>query len=682
MPRPLPFQVATFVGAFLLFLIQPILAKQILPWFGGAPAVWTASLLFFQTGLTAGYVYAHALGRLNIKWQTRIHVLLLVGAAATLPILVSAYWQPVAGGDASPAWRVVFTLAATAGIPYVLLSATAPLLQSWWRLASRQEPYRLYALSNAGSLLALVAFPALVEPALTVPRQATFWTVGYAAFVIACGFTARTCSGVLAGREEDEADDGRRSGAGDYLVWILLSACGAGLLSATTNQLCQDVAVVPLLWLLPLAVYLVTFILTFGGYFPRRTARALLVVGALSSLVVTVFAESTPLVWQVTAFLVLLGGACMVCHGELVASRPAGRHLTGFYVAMSAGGAIGGAAVALLAPRLFTSFAELPLLVIVALMVALVPPSRSTSGPRHNGPALAMLWAIPTLAFGVSIQFLPGSDTKGTSQVEAHRDFFGILRVQDHDVDRPDSWRALYSGRVLHGLQMKDPAERRTPTTYFAAGSGVAVAFEEHPRRIENKPLRAAVVGLGVGTIAAWGRAGDEVVFYELNPAIVNLARRHFTFLSDSSARTRIVLGDARLSLEREMTDPANHGTYDLIVVDAFAGDAVPVHLLTRECFAVYLLALAPSGAIAFHISNRHVNLGPPVAGLAAEAGLSAVAVSTATTNRLTRTSDWVLLSRDAAFLNRASSRGGVPLSATPQVVWTDHYNSIVGLLR
>jgi spermidine synthase len=254
--------------------------------------------------------------------------------------------------------------------------------------------------------------------------------------------------------------------------------------------------------------------------------------------------------------------------------------------------------------------------------------------------------------------------------------------VQDRELDQPQASRALYNGRVLHGMQMTDPATRRTPTTYYAAGSGVAVAFEEHPRRLANLPLKAAVVGLGVGTVAAWGRAGDEIVFYELNPAILDFARRYFTFLDDSPARTRVVLGDARLSLEHEMIDSANHGTYDLIAVDAFSGDAVPVHLLTRECFDLYLRALAPSGVLAIHISNRHLDLGPPVRGLVAEAGLSAVEVRTANTDGNTLVSDWVLISADAGFLERAMGRGGVRLGDQPQVVWTDHYNSIVRLLR
>ena len=686
MRQRLPFQIATFVSAFLLFLVQPILAKQLLPWFGGAPAVWTACLLFFQLGLTAGYLYAHVLGRLPIKWQASLHLVLLLAALVTLPMVVSASWKPGEPGvPVSPSLHVVLTLIATAGIPYVLLAATAPLLQSWWRRSSGEEPYRLYALSNAGSLVALLSFPTLVEPVLTVSKQALVWSSIYVAFVLLCAGAAWVARRAPAGHFVDArpAEDDRRPGAGDYAIWILLSACGSALLAATTNQLCQDVAVIPLLWLLPLAVYLITFIVTFGGRYPRFASTVVLVLGAVAALLATKYTAEMPLLLQIVAFLVLLAGACMVCHGELVAARPAGADLTSFYLAMSVGGVLGGVFVALAAPRLFTSFAELPIVVMLALMVAMLPASRIAASQSRHRLALAGIWLLPAIALGATIPFLPDLQTDNAELVAARRDFFGILRVQDHDRDALDPWRGLFHGRVLHGAQLTRPDRRRMPTTYYVEGSGIALAFEQHSRRIAGLPIRVGVVGLGTGTVAAFGREEDSLDFFELNPNVIDVARRFFSFLDDSRAQVRIIPGDARLSLERELAGEPSRLPYDLIVIDAFAGDSVPVHLLTRECFALYARALAPGGVVAVHVSNRHIDLVPPVHGLAVWAGLSAVGLSfDGWSGPLGGRSDWILLSSDGGFVTRAVAGGAYPLEGSSSVLWTDDYSSIVRLLR
>ena len=686
MRRQLPFQIATFVSAFLLFLVQPILAKQLLPWFGGAPAVWTACLLFFQLGLTAGYLYAHVLSRFSIKWQAALHIILLLAALLTLPIVVPAAWKPGEPGvPAAPALHVVLALMATAGIPYVLLAATAPLLQSWWRQSSGKEPYRLYALSNAGSLVALLSFPTLVEPVLTVSMQAFVWSSIYVAFLLSCAGAASVARRAPSGSEaySRETSDDRRPGAGDYAVWILLSSCGSGLLAAATNQLCQDVAVIPLLWLLPLAVYLVTFIVTFGGRYPRFASMVVLVIGAVAALLATKYTAEMPMLLQIAAFLVLLAGACMVCHGELVAARPTGAGLTSFYLAMSAGGALGGAFVALAAPRLFTSFTELPIFVLIALMVAVLPASRLAAGQSRHRMALAFFWVLPAVALGVSIPLLPSVQTIDGELVDARRDFFGVLRVRDHGQDSLNPWRGLYHGRVLHGAQFIRSDTRGTPTTYYVDGSGIALAFAQHSRRLAGLPIKAGIVGLGTGTVAALGREGDELVFFELNPNVTDIARKSFSFLGDSRAHTRVVPGDARLSLERELANEPSRAPYDLIVVDAFAGDSVPVHLLTRECFALYVRALAPGGVMVVHVSNRHIDLSAPVHGLAAWAGLSAAELSfDGSSAPLGGRSDWILVTGDAAFLKRAIAGGAAPLESSSSVLWTDDYSSILRLLR
>ncbi len=684
MRERLPFQIATFVSALLVFLVQPILARQLLPWFGGTPAVWTACLLFFQLARTAGYLYAHLLSRFPVKWQTGSHIVLLLGALVTLPIVVPAGWKPgLSGVPESPSLHVVFALAATVGVPYVLLAATAPLLQSWWRRSSGEEPYRLYALSNAGSLVALLSFPTLVEPWLTVSAQAIVWSSIYAVFVLSCGGAASVARRATAGGTAGRGTTGNRpAGVGDFAIWILLSACGSGLLAATTNQLCQDVAVIPLLWLMPLAVYLLTFILTFGGSYSRFGSTVVLAVGSIAALLATKYTAEMPILLQIAAFLILLAGACLLCHGELVAARPRGSDVTSFYLAISAGGAIGGAFVALAAPRLFTSFTELPVFVLMALTVALMPASRAAAAASHQRLTLACLWLLPAIAVGVSIPFLPGLDPDDAQVVEARRNFFGILRVRDHNPDALDPWRGLYHGRVLHGAQFIRPDQRATPTTYYVEESGVGFAFQQHSRRLAGLPVRAAMVGLGAGTVAAFGREGDELVFFELNPDVTEIAQKYFSFLAGSRAATRVVPGDARLSLEREM-ETRDHRPYDLIVIDAFAGDAVPVHLLTRECFALYARALAPRGVIALHVSNRHIDLSAPVHGSATWIGLSSVRFwFDGRSAPLGGRSEWMLLSRDTAFLNRAIEGGGVSMEGSPSVSWTDDYSSLLRLLR
>jgi spermidine synthase len=430
-------------------------------------------------------------------------------------------------------------------------------------------------------------------------------------------------------------------------------------------------------------VYLITFIVTFGGTYPRFASTMVLILGAAAALLATKYTAEMPILLQIAAFLVLLAGACMICHGELVVARPAAVNLTSFYLAISVGGVLGGAFVALAAPRMFTSFTELPIFVLVALMVAVLPASRLAAGPSRHRVTLALCWLLPAIALGASIPLLPGVQTDDGELVESRRDFFGVLRVRDHDPNSLDPWRGLYHGRVLHGAQFARPDMRRTPTIYYGDGSGVALAFEQHSRRLAGLPMKAGIVGLGTGTLAAFGREGDELVFFELNPNVTDIARKSFSFLGDSRAHTSVVPGDARLSLERELAHELDRAPYDLIVIDAFAGDSVPVHLLTRECFALYARALAPGGVVVVHVSNRHIDLSAPVHGLATWAGLSAVELFfDGRSAPLGGRSDWILVSGDAEFLKRAIAGGASPLEGSSSVLWTDDYSSILHLLR
>jgi hypothetical protein len=675
------FRFATFLGAFLVFLVQPLVGKQILPWFGGAPAVWSTCLLFFQIGLVLGYAYAHALGRLTPRLQARLHVGLLAVSTLLLPISVSQDWKPAAGD--APVARLLGLLSVTVGIPYVLLSATAPLLQAWFSgVAPSRTPYRLYVASNIGSLLALVAFPVMLEPGLATGGQAFAWSALYLIFIGTCLWCSSLVSGSTAtARVPAAARLETAPPVFDRVLWVVLAACGSGLLLATTNQLCQDVAVVPLLWTLPLGLYLVTFILCFAGFYSRPLWVSTYLVTLLASTYVLANAGTMPIVVQAAGLLLLLFAGCMVCHGELVALRPNVQHLTSFYLGLAIGGSIGGIFVALLAPLLFTTYAEFPILLLLVLGVVVASLFRDFSRKTTRKAPLA-IWAIPAVAFTIAtIVSVNASGRSPAAIVATARNFYGILRVADSAAGTPQALRELYHGRVRHGAQFVDPARSRMPTTYFSEGSGVDVALRQHPRRLAGQPLRVGVIGLGAGTIAAWGRTGDTIRFYELNPQVVDLAHTHFSFLKDSAAAVDVVTGDGRLALEREVDAANGFAPYDVFVVDAFSGDSIPVHLLTRECFALYRRALAPDGVLALHVSNKHLDLRPVVRGLADETGLRTFEIVTSGQPAVAATSSlWMLLTGSPAFDAgpfAVTSGGG-----ERTLIWTDAFSSVLSLLR
>ena len=684
MTPALPFHLATFAGAFLLFLVQPLMAKQILPWFGGAPAVWTTCLLFFQVGLVGGYLYAHVSRRLGRRLQVWVHLSLLAAAILMLPIIASPAWKPP---DASqPALRLLGLLTVTVAFPYVMLSATAPLVQDWFRLAvPGRSPYRLYVLSNAGSLLALLSYPIVVERYLSVDVQAYLWSAAFVVFAGTCALCAwqmRRATGGAAGPAAVSSVRGSaRPPALDVTLWVLLAACASGLLLAVTNQLCQDVAVVPLLWIVPLSLYLATFIVCFADLYRRAWWVPLFVAGLAGTGYALAFTTSLSVPLQAAALLLLLTAACMICHGELVRIRPAGDHLTAFYLALSVGGAVGGLFVALAAPALFVSYAELPFLALLVPVLLVATMFRDQSARRAT-PLPAWLVLMPVIVFsGVVVNVLRQAPA-GAATVAASRNFYGILRATEGTAAGDRRIRRFYHGRVLHGAQFLDPGLANVPTAYFGEGSGVALALAAY-RRGRGGPIRMGVVGLGVGTLSAWGRPGDLMRFFELNPAVVEYARSFFTFLHDSPAAIDVVTGDGRLALEREMASAAGHASYDVLVIDAFSGDSVPAHLLTRECFELYWTALRPDGALAIHISNHFLDLEPVVRGVADELHLDAVKlVGEGDPVHATRRNEWMVVSRNPAVLNTLRESGQAQPAAPGRLVWTDRYSSLVSVLR
>ena len=657
---------AIFLGAFLLFQIQPMIARMILPWFGGAAAVWITCMLFFQTALLLGYLYAHGLVlRAGPAVRSRVHLILLGASLFLLPVVPAAYWKPV--GSEEPITRILLILAATAGLPYLLLASTSPLLQAEYARRFREDfPYRLFALSNLASLAGLLTYPTLVEPRLTTRAQALLWSSLYALYAMTCGAALLTRQRGEGKKEMEAVPNQEAPDWRTQALWIALPACASALLLAATQYLTENIAAVPLLWVVPLSAYLLSFILCFDrrswyrpSIFLRLTILALLSMGWFVDRQNLRFAA--PLEIGVLILGVFI--VSMYCHGELVRRRPDPSHLTRFYLLMSAGGAMGGLLVGLLSPWLLPLPLDLPLVLLFTAILTVVV-------ERGNTRLVVFVNAATVLAMGViGVRFAQGLST---DNVALSRSFYGTLRVTREIIGLPAAKaRSLEHGVIRHGTQLVEEKLTRTPTTYFAVGSGVERAIEKMRRPGE----RAGIIGLGVGTLAAYGAPGDTYRFYEINPQVVDLAVRRFSFLADSPARVEVVLGDGRLSLEREA--PQN---YDVFVVDAFSGDSIPAHLLTRESLRQYLRHLRPGGLIAIHISNKVLDLEPVIAALATDSGLAGCLSISADDPRLYRTgSTWALLSTDP----KAVEGLGRPLRGDARVgVWTDDFYNVWSIIR
>jgi spermidine synthase len=664
-----------FLSSFLLFLVQPLIARLILPWFGGSAAVWTTCMLFFQTVLLAGYGYAHFLNaKVPGKSQPLVHTVLLAIAVALLPIAPGEVWKP-AGGE-EPISRILLLLGASVGLPYFLLASTSPLLQAWYvRAKPGGNPYRLFAISNVASLLALVGYPFVVEPVFTAREQVVGWSLLFAVFAVLCSAVAWLTPPAASAASASQASSGATGGQQEkqpVLLWLGLSATGSALLLAVTNHLTQNVASVPLLWLAPLTLYLLSFILTFEGkdwYQPFFVWPPLLAGLGVMAWVLTDSTYHYDLPIQLGVFLPGLLLGCFFCHGELYRLRPAAARLTGFYLTVSAGGALGGLLVAVAAPLAFNGYYELgAALVALALFAAL------------RFASINLLARIASLAvlLGVAAAAVYDGFSGRDDVIAASRSFYGVLRVKEYgEPGEVAHLRRLVHGTIMHGEQYTHETLRRKPTTYYEPTSGVGVAIASR-----QKPVRVGVIGLGTGTIAAYGRAGDVYRFYEIDPDVLRVARNDFTYLSDSAAKVEIVLGDARLNLEREPSQ-----RFDVLVVDAFSSDAIPVHLITREALAAYLRHVGDDGIVAFHVSNRFLDLVPVVARIAKENGTHALLVQDnpdEDEDRRSRT-DWVLVSRDPKALRRpamAEAETETPKDRPEWRTWTDDYSNLVQILR
>jgi hypothetical protein len=734
------YTVTMFFSAALMFAVQPLFARLALPLLGGSPSVWNTALVFYQATLLAGYFYAHVSTRLlGVRRQALLHTAVLLAPFLVLPIAVAPDWTPPTESNPIP-W-LLGLLATIVGLPFFAVSATAPLLQRWFaalQLPSSGDPYFLYAASNAGSFAALLAYPLIVEPLIPLSVQARWWTVGYAMLVVLIGvsaFSLRRVAEPAPAVRKAVVSSTLRDWLPRRLRWLLLALIPSSLMVAVTTHVSMELAAIPLLWIIPLSIYLLTFVLVFARRPPshRFFVRALPIV-ALAVTYTIVLKASEPLGFVLALHLVMLFVAAMVCHGELARDRPPTEDLTAFYLWMAAGGVLGGMFNALFAPLMFRSVVEYPIVMVAALLVAPLGrpgPARSTedqnaarrwrtrsttvssvaldvavaagvavftvalvSGmgrtdlvPRTQSliafgvPALVTFgFAQAPLRFALSIAaILIVSAYAGESRGQllyTERTFFGVHRVTVHSTG---AFRQLLHGRTMHGRQSLSPDQRYEPIGYYGRHGPVGQLFA-----IVRRPARTAVVGLGNGSLAAYALPAEPWTFFEIDPAVQRIASdaRWFTYLADTGASIRIVLGDGRLSLARSAE------RYDMIVLDAYSSEAIPVHLLTREALQVYLLRLAPHGLIVFNTSNRHFNLVPVVAALARDAALECrvradPAGDASDVNHANTPSEWAVIARTAADLGSlVSDPRWADVSQTTATVWTDDHSNILSALR
>ena len=757
--------------------MQPLIAKLILPWFGGSAAVWTSCMLFFQMALLGGYAYAHWVNGQAGRKQTAVHLVLLALSFLSLPILPNPAWKPQ--GVEDPLLRILGLLAATVGLPYFLLASTSPLLQSWYsRSNGGAMPYRFFALSNAGSMLGLLTYPVLIEPYLTSGQQAWMWSISYVAFVLVCGVVAWRSRDSHGTPSSDAAvSAGAKPSWSDRFVWMGLAACASALLLAVTNHLTQNIAAIPFLWVLPLSLYLLSFILCFDS--DRWYWRWLFIRLGAVALPAVAYAISTES--EISDLKVALGFFCtalfvlfMVCHGELARRRPAPAYLTSFYLMVSVGGAVGGLLIGFAAPYFLNGLYDLPIVVSLTgfMLVYLLwlergraaskafseasVPGTSSVGTASLGttgvgspldkvviavlalaligyiavrlaaarfgypvflkaPFLSATYDSPVLlgiagliaayifwrgrgalddkslnegfvtfviaaGLAIGIAGFLARDTWNNvkdSRLLA-RNFYGALRVYDQESSGSmGPVRTLRHGTIDHGEEFLLPQNQRFATTYYAVNSGVGLAIQKLQ---VSGPINVGVIGLGAGTIATYARSVDHYTFYDINPLVLHIARTEFRFLRQCLAPNEVVLGDARLSLERE---PSKQ--FDMLAVDAFSGDAIPVHLLTRQAYRLYWRHLKPDGVLAVHVSNKYLNLGPVVALSAAEDGKQAMMISNeADDEKEIAASDWVLVSSRPGFFDQPEIRDAdEKIEPIPGLrTWTDDYSNLYKILR
>lgn len=673
------FACTIFLSAFLLFLVQPMIAKMILPWFGGTSTVWITCVLFFQLVLLGGYLYAHALNSgVSPVRQLLIHSSLLIISVFFLPVIPSSSWKLPT--SIAPSLYIMGLLVATVGLPYFLLSTTSPLLQAWYaRKYSMALPYRFFALSNLASLLGLLSYPFLIETTLTLQGQSTIWSIAYGVFALLCTticfFSTRNSNPdappeiVPSPGMADTSGSTQASPPSmkDKVLWLLLSACSSLLLLATTDHLSQNIAAIPLLWILPLGLYLLSFTLCFdrdGWYSPKWYFWIVFITLVGMSYGIGKWGVGSDIRIVIFAYCIGLFFCCMFCHGELARRKPAPRYLTSFYLLISIGGALGSIFVVLIAPNIFSFYFELPIGLILCACLLLAVNFRTWW--VTDVVCAALIVRLLIIAF-VHMQFY--SNPEGIRMLV--RNFYGHQRVLEYDVGSENKHRTLIHGTITHGIQFTAPEKRSWPTAYFGPKSGIGVALQQ----LSTGPRRVGIIGLGAGTMALYARQGDHYTYYEINPQVEDIAKKEFTFLSGSPGMVEIKIGDGRLLLEQERNQQ-----FDVLAVDAFSGDSIPVHLLTVEAITLYFSHLKPDGILAFHVSNLYLDL-PQIIDKAGKAlgKHTLVVVNQEDEVRKIYQAEWVLMASNPAVFNAPGiKKTGTKVISKPGLkLWTDDYSNL-----
>ncbi len=712
-----------FLSAFLLFQVQPIIGRYILPWFGGSPAVWTTALLFFQIGLLAGYAYVHWLARRpRIRRQVQIHLLLLMVSLLVLPITPDTSWEPA--GPEQPVLKILMLLLISVGGPYLLLSSTSPLLQSWFgKTEIDRSPYRLFALSNLGSLMGLVTYPFLVEPHWGVHSQTTIWSAGYGVFVLmSMGvgyriFRQSTAQFQFHPTSPSFTQAPNHVSFFDRFLWLVLSASGVILLLAVSNQLTQNVAPIPLLWVLPLALYLLSFILCFE--YERWYRRRIIIPTLGGVLILTAYLlnqKGLPHLYEeILIYSALLFVGCVACHGELVKIKPMSAELTSFYLYVALGGVLGGIFVSIVAPLIFNGYWEFHVALLTVFGATGICLIRDVAKQRnlHSRPRILPLLSLSFVLSGLVLLYAIWKPIEDQNQsvIAAYRNFYGVLRVEETGTNTQFARRILRNGAIQHGFQFTDVALRHNLTSYFGPDSGIGLAmryyvatsdsghtnlklhphsleqpktllkdsmngFNEVPNDTGSRNYHIGVIGLGIGTLAAYGQEGDRFRFYEINPQVTEVAQTHFSYLKDTEAEFEIIHNDARMALAQEWK---LHGSlkFDILVVDAFTGDAIPIHLLTNEAYRLYWQHLKSSGILAIHISNRNLDLAPVIQGLAQTSKHQIALIINRSNPYGIYSSSWMLVSNNMAFLQHPIVQPHLRPLPKKSIVWTDDYSNL-----
>ena len=713
------FGATVFVSASLLFLVEPMFARMVLPYLGGSPAVWNTCVVFFQAAMLAGYAYAHVLTRhVPLRGQFLIHIALAAVAAVVLPVAIPEGWAPPV--DRTPVPSLLRLLLVTVGAPFFIVSSTAPLLQRWFSQTSDRaasDPYFLYAASNLGSVTALLAYPFVIEPLWSLRQQSAAWGWGYAAFVAAVAGCA-----AMAARSRRNEDAGPAATATDRqaepapiswlrtLRWVALAFVPSSLMLGVTTFLSTDVATVPLLWVAPLTLYLLSFVIAFSSapLISQRTAATITTVTMMPVVLTIVTGIELPAWLEMPLHLVAFFGFALLLHGQLAEDRPDPESLTVYYLWISVGGLLGGVFTTLVAPAVFTGVAEYPLMLLAVCALRPVLGRDAMPARSHRDvliPAVMglILWALLmgakssivghvglSLGFGILGAFYAASaktrfrftagvammlvaslfhDPAAGGVIHAERTFFGVVRVRAEEGAR----HAMFHGNTMHGEQVLTEAHRREPMSYYHREGPIGQLMAAMSGRLAGGHV--GVVGLSAGSLAAYAQPGQQWTFYEIDPAVARVARmpRYFTYLEDCGARCRVVLGDGRLSVARA------EEMFDLLILDAFSSDAIPVHLITREALQIYLSKLSADGVLAFHISNRHLDLRPVLGALAADLGLTAYGQIDVVTDRAAghTASSWLMMARDPRALSVLASDSRWTRLRAGSDLWTDDYSNV-----